>query len=84
MAGTDTGVDAEKDGSSAAKESQDMQDTQDLAGLEAGLDALDSAQAGRTPPMMAAALATVPGWPAQYPARSMNWRFRSAAEAQHQ
>ncbi|MGV9384975.1 hypothetical protein ACWDRB_54855 [Nonomuraea sp. NPDC003707] len=31
---------------------------------------------------MAAAPATVPGWPARYPARSMDWRFRSAAEAQ--
>ncbi|WP_406481928.1 hypothetical protein [Streptomyces sp. NBC_01615] len=29
------------------------------------------------------ALAVVHGWPAQYPARSMDWRFRSAAETQH-
>ncbi|MEV4334788.1 ABC transporter permease [Streptomyces sp. NPDC049597] len=46
MASTDTGVDDRKDGSSAAGEPQD---TQDLAGLEAGLDALDSVQTGRTP-----------------------------------
>ncbi|GAA3788592.1 ABC transporter permease [Streptomyces chiangmaiensis] len=46
MASTDTGVDATKDGSSASGEPQD---TQDLAGLEAGLDALESVQGGRTP-----------------------------------
>lgn len=46
MASTDTGVDVEKIGSSATGEPQDRQD---LAGLEAGLDALDSAQVGRTP-----------------------------------
>ncbi|MFF3499923.1 ABC transporter permease [Streptomyces sp. NPDC003247] len=38
MAGTDTGPDLRKDDG-----------TQDLAGLEAGLDALDTVQAGRTP-----------------------------------
>ncbi|TRO59296.1 ABC transporter permease [Streptomyces sp. IB201691-2A2] len=46
MASTDTGVDIKKDGSQAAGESQDPQD---LAGLEAGLDALDSVRVDRTP-----------------------------------
>ncbi|MBX4178521.1 ABC transporter permease [Streptomyces geysiriensis] len=52
MASTDTGVDAEKNGSPAAGEPEDTRstrDTHDLAGLEAGLDALDSVPAGRTP-----------------------------------
>ncbi|MFE6623351.1 ABC transporter permease [Streptomyces sp. NPDC057740] len=48
MASTDNGVDIEVDvtkkGSTAAGAAQD-----DLAGLEAGLDALDSVQVGRTP-----------------------------------
>ncbi|WP_254389424.1 ABC transporter permease [Streptomyces sp. AC550_RSS872] len=48
MASTDNGVDIEvdvtKNGSPAAGTAQD-----DLAGLEAGLDALDSVQVGRTP-----------------------------------
>ncbi|WP_328847372.1 ABC transporter permease [Streptomyces sp. NBC_00258] len=46
MASTDTGVHIKKDGSQAAGESQDPQD---LAGLEAGLDALDSVRVDRTP-----------------------------------
>ncbi|MFF0157178.1 ABC transporter permease [Streptomyces sp. NPDC005263] len=46
MASTDTGVDAEKDGSTADGQTRDAYG---LAGLEAGLDALDSVQAGRTP-----------------------------------
>ncbi|GGU46803.1 ABC transporter permease [Streptomyces coeruleorubidus] len=46
MATTDTGVVTGKDGSSPIGEPQD---SQDLAGLEAGLDALDSVQTGRTP-----------------------------------
>ncbi|MFD7601619.1 ABC transporter permease [Streptomyces mirabilis] len=46
MASTDTGVDIKKDGSPAAEEPQDPHD---LTGLEAGLDALDSVQTGRTP-----------------------------------
>ncbi|MGP3948811.1 ABC transporter permease [Streptomyces sp. 7N604] len=46
MASTDTGVDIKMDGSPAAGEPQDPHD---LAGLEAGLDALDSVQVGRTP-----------------------------------
>ncbi|WP_128437025.1 ABC transporter permease [Streptomyces cyaneus] len=50
MASTDNGVDIKvdvtKDGSTAAGEPQDPND---LAGLEAGLDALDSVQVGRTP-----------------------------------
>ncbi|MGW3731271.1 ABC transporter permease, partial [Streptomyces sp. NPDC000851] len=45
MASTDTGVDTKKDGSPAAGE---RRDPHDLAGLEAGLDALDTVQAGRT------------------------------------
>ncbi|MEV0933538.1 ABC transporter permease [Streptomyces phaeochromogenes] len=46
MASTETGVDTKKDGSAAAGESQDPHD---LAGLEAGLDALDSVRVDRTP-----------------------------------
>ncbi|GGY13485.1 ABC transporter permease [Streptomyces anandii] len=46
MASTDTGVDTEKDGSTAAEQTRDAYG---LAGLEAGLDALDSVQSGRTP-----------------------------------
>ncbi|MDF6045862.1 ABC transporter permease [Streptomyces sp. JH14] len=46
MASTDTGVDAEKDGSTVAEQTRDAYG---LAGLEAGLDALDSVQSGRTP-----------------------------------
>ncbi|WP_326732408.1 ABC transporter permease [Streptomyces phaeochromogenes] len=46
MASTDPGVDTKKDGSAAAGESQDPHD---LAGLEAGLDALDSVRVDRTP-----------------------------------
>ncbi|MFD3314109.1 ABC transporter permease [Streptomyces sp. NPDC058694] len=46
MASTDTGVDIKKDGSPAPGESQDPHD---LAGLEAGLDALDSVRVDRTP-----------------------------------
>ncbi|MGW0475837.1 ABC transporter permease [Streptomyces coeruleorubidus] len=46
MATTDTGVVTGKDGSPPTGEPQD---SQDLAGLEAGLDALDSVQTGRTP-----------------------------------
>ena len=46
MASTDTAVDNEKDGSPAAEQPRD---SQDLAGLEAGLDALDSVQVGRPP-----------------------------------
>jgi NitT/TauT family transport system permease protein len=46
MVSTDTGVDVEKDGFPAAGESRAPDG---LAGLEAGLDALDSVQAVRTP-----------------------------------
>ncbi|MFF3516789.1 ABC transporter permease [Streptomyces sp. NPDC002573] len=46
MASTDTGVDTEKDGSTVAEQTRDAYG---LAGLEAGLDALDSVQSGRTP-----------------------------------
>ncbi|MFF5007231.1 ABC transporter permease [Streptomyces phaeochromogenes] len=46
MASTDPGVDIKKDDSSAAGEPQDPHD---LAGLEAGLDALDSVRVDRTP-----------------------------------
>ncbi|WP_234538338.1 ABC transporter permease [Streptomyces shenzhenensis] len=46
MAGTDTGVGAEKDGSTVAEQHRDAYG---LAGLEAGLDALDSVRSGRTP-----------------------------------
>ncbi|WP_369226745.1 ABC transporter permease [Streptomyces sp. R39] len=46
MAGTDTGVGAEKDGSTVAEQPRDAYG---LAGLEAGLDALDSVRSGRTP-----------------------------------
>ncbi|WP_326762336.1 ABC transporter permease [Streptomyces phaeochromogenes] len=46
MASTDPGVDTKKDDSPAAGESQDPHD---LAGLEAGLDALDSVRVDRTP-----------------------------------
>ncbi|MGW0882717.1 ABC transporter permease [Streptomyces sp. NPDC002671] len=46
MAGTDTGVDIGKDGLLAAGQPRDPHD---LTGLEAGLDALESVQAGRTP-----------------------------------
>jgi NitT/TauT family transport system permease protein len=45
-AGTDTGVNVKKNDSPAAGEPQDPHD---LAGMEAGLDALDLVQAGRTP-----------------------------------
>ncbi|MFF7976170.1 ABC transporter permease subunit [Streptomyces sp. NPDC007905] len=46
MASTDTGADTEKDGSTAV---EDPQTPSDLAGVEAGLDALDSVQAGPAP-----------------------------------
>ncbi|MGW4511730.1 ABC transporter permease [Streptomyces sp. NPDC004393] len=46
MASTETGVDTEKDGSTTAEQNGDAYG---LAGLEAGLDALDSVQSGRTP-----------------------------------
>jgi len=46
MASTDTGVDTEKDGSTAAEQNRDAYG---LVGLEAGLDALDSVQSGRAP-----------------------------------
>ncbi|MET8945767.1 ABC transporter permease [Streptomyces sp. NPDC004542] len=46
MAGTDSGVDAEKPGSTTAAEPGTPND---LAGVEAGLDALDSVQAGTAP-----------------------------------
>ncbi|MGY4996471.1 ABC transporter permease [Streptomyces sp. 900105245] len=46
MAGTDTGSDTEKDGSTVAEQTRGAYG---LAGLEAGLDALDSVQSGRTP-----------------------------------
>lgn len=46
MASTETGVDTEKDGSTTAEQDGDAYG---LAGLEAGLDALDSVQSGRTP-----------------------------------
>ncbi|MEV4033918.1 ABC transporter permease [Streptomyces umbrinus] len=46
MASTETGVDIKKDDSAAAGESQDPHD---LAGVEAGLDALDSVRVDRTP-----------------------------------
>ncbi|MFD9189085.1 ABC transporter permease [Streptomyces phaeochromogenes] len=46
MASTDPGVDIKKDDSPAAGEPQDPHD---LAGLEAGLDALDSVRVDRTP-----------------------------------
>ena len=48
MASTDTGIDIDiaEDGTPAAGKPQDPQG---LAGLEAGLDALDAVQAGRTP-----------------------------------
>ncbi|MER6426600.1 ABC transporter permease [Streptomyces sp900105245] len=46
MAGTDTGVDTAKDGSTVAEHTRGAYG---LAGLEAGLDALDSVQSGRTP-----------------------------------
>ncbi len=46
MASTDTGVDIGKDGLPAAAEPRDPHD---LTRLEAGLDALESVQAGRTP-----------------------------------
>ncbi|MFE9437978.1 ABC transporter permease [Streptomyces sp. NPDC006602] len=46
MASTDTGVDTEEDGSTVAEQTRDAYG---LAGLEAGLDALDSVQSGRTP-----------------------------------
>ncbi|MFC8662352.1 ABC transporter permease [Streptomyces sp. NPDC057199] len=46
MASTDPGVDIKKDDSPAAGQSQDPHD---LAGLEAGLDALDTVRVDRTP-----------------------------------
>ncbi|MFE8948900.1 ABC transporter permease [Streptomyces sp. NPDC007856] len=46
MASTDTGADTKKDGSTAVG---DPQTPSDLAGVEAGLDALDSVQAGPAP-----------------------------------
>ncbi|WP_028804429.1 ABC transporter permease [Streptomyces sp. 142MFCol3.1] len=46
MASTDTGVDTEKDGSMVSEQTRDAYG---LAGLEAGLDALESVQSGRTP-----------------------------------
>ncbi|GHH89715.1 ABC transporter permease [Streptomyces capitiformicae] len=46
MAGTDNRIDIRNDDSPSAGESQDPNG---LAGLEAGLDALESVQAGRTP-----------------------------------
>jgi len=46
MASTETGVDTEKDGPTVAEQPRDAYG---LAGLEAGLDALDSVQSGRTP-----------------------------------
>ncbi|MGI3199536.1 ABC transporter permease [Streptomyces sp. GLT-R25] len=46
MASTDTGVDIKKDDSPAGAEPQDPHD---LAGVEAGLDALDSVRVDRTP-----------------------------------
>ncbi|CAL9342080.1 ABC transporter permease [Streptomyces sp. enrichment culture] len=48
MASTDTGTGADKAGS-AAGEPRRVRDTHDLAGLEAGLDALESVRADRTP-----------------------------------
>jgi hypothetical protein len=46
MASPDTGIDTEKDGSTVAEQTRGAYG---LAGLETGLDALDSAQSGRTP-----------------------------------
>ncbi|MFE2578661.1 ABC transporter permease [Streptomyces sp. NPDC059378] len=46
MASTDTGTDTEKDGSTAVRGARTPGD---LAGVEAGLDALDSVQTGRAP-----------------------------------
>ncbi|MEU8950591.1 ABC transporter permease [Streptomyces sp. NPDC048489] len=46
MASTDTGVDSEKDASTAVEQNRDANG---VGGLEAGLDALGSVQSGRTP-----------------------------------
>ncbi|MFB7330683.1 ABC transporter permease [Streptomyces adustus] len=48
MASTDTGADTEKDGATALG---DRRTSSDLAGVEAGLDALDSVQAGGPAPL---------------------------------